>query len=120
MVDGSTSGRPRTLMEFSFLADEPEGNDVSYMVFWGDGSYELWTEFKPSGQEITFSHAWSESKVYTMNVRAKDQYEAKGPQASLKISITKNRAIANPIILQILEKLIDQFPFLDMIFTILE
>jgi hypothetical protein len=109
MVNGQTSGKPRTLMHFTFSAEDPEGNDISYMVSWGDGTYEPWTELKPTGTEVTFSHAWSEVNTYTINVRAKDQYEAKGPQTSFRITISKNRALTNPILIQFFEDFFNSF-----------
>jgi hypothetical protein len=115
IVKGPTSGNPRTLMHFTFSAEDPEGNDVSYLVSWGDGDYEPWTELKPSGSEVTFSHAWREARVYTINVKVKDQYEAKGPQASFSITITKNKAVNNIVWFQIFNKLVDHFPILKYI-----
>ena len=116
MVDGPTSGRPRTLLTFTFSAEDPEGNDVSYFVSWGDGQYIPYTEFKPSGTNVTFSHAWSKPGDYTITVKAMDQYGAKGQQSSFNLKITKSRAVTNPFLLQLLEKIIDHFPVLRYLF----
>jgi hypothetical protein len=86
------------------------------MVAWGDGHYIPYTEFKPSGTNVTFSHAWSTPGDYTIAVKAMDQYGAKSQQASFKLKITKSRAATNPFLLQILEKIINHFPVLRYLF----
>jgi hypothetical protein len=66
-----------------------------------------YTEFEPSGTNVTFSHAWSTPGDYTIAVKAKDQYGAKGPQSSFKLSITKTRAVYTPF-----QWFLQQYPFL--------
>jgi len=114
-ITGPKTGAPKRLMTFTVSAEDPEGNDVSYMVNWGDGGWIPYTDLMPSGTEVTFSHSWSTPGDYTIIAKAKDQYGAKGPQAHLNLKITKNRAVTNPIIYQLLEKLIAQFPLLDQL-----
>jgi hypothetical protein len=113
IITGPKTGKPMSLLTFTVSAEDPEGNDVSYMVSWGDGHYVPYTELKPSGTEVTFSHAWSNGGDYTIIVKAMDQYGAKSPQSSFKLSITKNRAVTNPVLFQLLENLMDHFPLLE-------
>jgi hypothetical protein len=87
------------------------------MVAWGDGHYIPYTELMPSGQEVTFSHSWNEGGEYTICVKAKDQYGAKSPQAFLNLKINNGKAVTNPILYQLLEKLMAQFPLLELILT---
>ena len=98
IITGPKSGKSRVLLTFKFVAEDPEGNDICYMVSWGDGHYEPWTDLKASGEEVTFSHAWSEVGDYTIIARAKDQYGAKSPQNSIKLTITKSRAVNSPFL----------------------
>ncbi|MCK4902227.1 MAG: hypothetical protein KAS76_02635, partial [Thermoplasmatales archaeon] len=69
-----------------------------------------------NGEEVTFSHAWSEAGDYTIIAKAMDQYGAKSPQNTFKLTLTKSRAVTNPILFQLLEKLIAQFPLLERLF----
>jgi ABC-type glycerol-3-phosphate transport system substrate-binding protein len=86
------------------------------MVAWGDDHYVPYTEFNPSGTEVTFSHAWSNGGDYTVVAKAKDKFGAKSPQAFLNLKITKSRAVTNPILFQLLEKLMEHFPILARFF----
>jgi hypothetical protein len=119
IITGPKTGAPRVLLTFKVSAEDPEVNDVSYMVAWGDGQYAPYTELKPSGTEVTFSHAWNEGGEYTITAKAMDQYGAISPQAILNLKITKSRAVTNPILYQLLEKLIAQFPLLELLLNLI-
>jgi hypothetical protein len=75
-IIGPKTGAPGVLLTFKVSAEDPEGHDVSYMVTWGDGHYVPYTEFNPSGQEVTFSHSWNERGDYTVVAKAKDKFGA--------------------------------------------
>jgi hypothetical protein len=119
IIKGPKTGAARILLTFKVSAEDPEGNDVSYMVAWGDGHYVPYTGPYPPGTEVTFSHAWSNGGDYTIIVKAMDQYGAKSPQSSFKLSITKNRAVTNPVLFQLLENLMDHFPLLERLLDLL-
>ena len=119
IITGPKTGKPMSLLTFKVSAEDPEGNDVSYMVNWGDGHYIPYQGPYTSGQEVTFSHSWNEGGEYTICVKAKDKFGAKSPQNSLKVTITKSRAVTNPVFFQFLEKLIAQFPLLERLLNLL-
>jgi hypothetical protein len=109
-ISGPTTGMSRKLLKFTFKSIDPEGHNLYYMVNWGDGHYITYSGPYNSGEEVTFSHSWSEPGDYTIIAKAKDQYGVKSPQNSIKLKITKNKAVTNPIILGIQEYLIEHFP----------
>jgi len=57
-------------------ATDPEGNDVFYLVDWGDGSNSGWLGPYHSGEEVTVMHTWVLPGTYTVRARAKDIYDA--------------------------------------------
>ena len=118
-IQGPTTGRVGKSLEFTFVSTDPEGNDLSYTVYWGDGHYIPYGELYASGEEVTFSHSWSTPGDYTIIVKAMDQYGVKSPQAHLNLKITKSRAVNNPILYQLLEKLIAQFPLLERLLSLI-
>jgi len=78
-------------------ATDPEGEDVLYMIDWGDGTITQWLGPYPSGMEETFTHTWSAPGDYSIRARAKDIWNAVSewsdpllvhiPNASLNITI---------------------------------
>jgi outer membrane protein assembly factor BamB len=57
---------------FSATTTDPNGDDVSFMWSWGDGSSSNWSEYVPSGSVINASHIWDASGNYSVMVRARD------------------------------------------------
>jgi hypothetical protein len=53
---------------FRFVTTDPDGDNISYYVDWGDGTNSGWFGPYYSGQEIKLVHTWSEKGNY---IRAK-------------------------------------------------
>ena len=114
-ITGPISGKVSVQLDFSVESTDPEGHDIYYMVIWGDGDIQDYTGPYSSGEAATFSHVWTSAGEYTIIVKPKDQYEAKGPQNSQKIWITKNKAINNLVFIHLLERLLGDFPIFNQI-----
>ena len=111
-ITGPRSAPSNKLINFEVVAEDPEGHDVYYMIKWGDGFYMPYTGPYPSGQKVTFGHAWSENEDYMVLVKAKDIYGDEGEQGSLLISISKNRYSSNQIPLNLIQKFFSHLSFL--------
>ncbi len=68
---GPTSGEVGVQYDFTVVTTDPEGEDVSYQVDFGEQIAE-WSGYYPSGEAATVSYAWSNAGAYDMKVRAKD------------------------------------------------
>ncbi len=119
IITGPRSGPPNRLLKFDFVAEDPEGHDLYYKVFWGDGIYMPYDGPHASGKKVTFGYAWGEPDDYTIVVIVKDKYGEIGPQGSLKLKISKNRAATNPVLYTILERFIQHFSLFKMFSFIL-
>jgi hypothetical protein len=115
-ISGPKTGTARKALKFTFVSTDPDENDLYYTVNWGDGHYISYHGPYASGEELTFSHAWSEEGEYTIIAKAKDEYGAKSQQNSFKLSITKNKVIQNTKFFQFFE----QFLLLQRLFQRLE
>ena len=78
--------------EFYFKAIDPDGDNISYEIDWGDGDYE-WTDWYASGEEITRNHSYPVCASYVMIARAKDIHNATGEWAGISVWIPKNKQI---------------------------
>jgi hypothetical protein len=115
MCDGPSSGRTRKLLKFTFTTTDVEGNDFYFLISWGDGDIEYWDGPYSSGEEVEFGHSWSEGGEYSIKVKAKDQYGAKGAQSSFKLKISKSRSISNPLFTRIFMRYPNAFPLIRQI-----
>ena len=88
-LDGSTSGNPGTLYDYTFNATDPDGDNVSYFIDWGDGDTE-WTTLSTSGTPLIVSHSWDIKDTYTITAYAQDEFGANGPEGTLEVTIPKS------------------------------
>jgi len=51
----------------------PDGDDVYYLINWGDGTSSDWIGPFAPGETAIISHDWSEEGTYEIEVKAKDQ-----------------------------------------------
>ncbi len=63
-------------VEITLYALDPDGNDVSFAIDWGDGSEPQWSEYVIHNNYITFSHIYDNSGVFFIKGKVKDIYDA--------------------------------------------
>ena len=90
-IDGLTSGKAGTEYDYNFTAIDPDGDDVKYFIDWGDGNTE-WTDFASSGTPVIVSHTWVEKDTYIITAKAKDVFDAEGPEGTLDVSMPMSLA----------------------------
>lgn len=106
-IDGQTSGNVGNSYEYTFTAVDPDGDDVSYYIKWGDGHITPWTTFQASGIPYSESHTWNTQGTFTIEAKAKDTYGAESDWSYFEVTIPRNRAINTPFL-----KFLQQHPIL--------
>jgi hypothetical protein len=111
VINGPRSGKPNKVYTFTFISIDPDGDQVSYYINWGDGSVTDWTSYQASGSPgYIENHSWKPKGTYTISTKAEDVYGAKSDLTTLEITIPRNKVllISKPILLWLLER----FPIL--------
>lgn len=72
---------------YDFLSEDPECDNVSYYIDWGDGTIINWTDYFPSGVPIRFIHAWYSPGYIVLKAKAKDIYGAESNWTSCIFNI---------------------------------
>ncbi len=77
-ISGSASGEVDVPYSFDVSSTDPNGDDLFFVVDWGDGS-DL-EQFGPfdSGSLETISHSWSSAGSFDVRVMARDEFLAEG------------------------------------------
>jgi len=70
--------------DYKFKAIDPDGDDISYLIDWDDGTTE-WTDYYASGEEMIVSHTWSMQGTIQIRARANDTHGALGPWGKLEL-----------------------------------
>ncbi len=106
-IDGEVKGKIEEIYEYTFSAEDPEGDNISYFVDWGDGTDSGWQGPFPSGYELKLSHNWTEKGDYLIKSRARDKY-LNGEWSQLRIKMPKNKLFIFNF--PLLNWLFEQFP----------
>ncbi len=75
VITGPLTGYTGINIDFSVLSEDPNDDNVSYFVDWGDGNIADWTDFYSSGDQIKINYSWDIEGQYAVRVKAKDIYE---------------------------------------------
>jgi hypothetical protein len=92
-ITGPTKVKTNVKNDYILNAIDPDGDDVSYFVDWGDGTNSSWTSPSASGVNVTLSHAWTAKGTYTIKAKAKDIYNAESDRTTLVVSVPKIKSI---------------------------
>jgi outer membrane protein assembly factor BamB len=104
-IDGTASGKINQNYEYTIVSTDPDGNNISYYVAWGDGISTGWFGPFPSGEEQTVSHTWIKKGTYTIRVWAMDNYSAESDPGTLSVTMPYK-----PPQFLFLEWLLERFP----------
>jgi hypothetical protein len=99
---------PTKLYNYTFNATDPDADNVSYEIDWGDGTSEKWIGPYASGEEIIRSHTYFITHTTLIKARAKDTQGAIGEWGSL-IPDSKDKQMTNPLNLQFLARFMERF-----------
>ncbi|MBS3749557.1 MAG: PKD domain-containing protein [Candidatus Thermoplasmatota archaeon] len=82
-------------LEFQTNTTDPNGDDVSYGWDWnGDNVVDEWTNYFSSGTNVSTSHLFTRSGLFSVQVKAKDIYDVEsGFSDPLLVNITNDPPI---------------------------
>ncbi|UCD13767.1 MAG: hypothetical protein JSW60_09470, partial [Thermoplasmatales archaeon] len=72
-IDGPMFGHPGVRYYYTFVANDPEGDNIELLINWGDGNEE-WVGPIKSGEEVEVSHKWYENGTYPVKAKSKDYW----------------------------------------------
>jgi len=77
--------------EYTFVASDPDGDQIYYCINWGDGSIEVCIGPFISNEPQKLSHSWPKSDTtYVITATAKDIHGLEGPEGQLSIKTPRN------------------------------
>ena len=114
-IEGPTNGKVGIKYDYTFVTTDNDGDNLTYIVDWGDGTpVEL---FGPaaSGEEVTGSHTWEEKGKYVIIVKAKDIYQVESNSITLTMIITKDKPV-NKTYINFIQNYKNLFPLIRLLF----
>jgi outer membrane protein assembly factor BamB len=95
-IDGPTHVRVGVEKSWSFFSIDPEGNNITYYVDWGDecGGAEYHGPY-PSGQVVNLSHKYTKKITLIINALAIDSNDAESNLSYFDVEISRNKTLTN-------------------------
>jgi hypothetical protein len=117
MISGPAKGNIKVATDYNFSTSDPNGNEVSYFIDWGDGSNSSWVGPYASGDVIVQSHLWLKKGIYVIHAKARDIHGLESEWGSLEI--TMPFSVSFPVFWEwIFERFRFSFPFLRVLFEV--
>jgi len=116
ILNGPSNGKVRTDYTFTAITNDSDGDNISYLFDWGDGTNSAWTEFVKSGTMVNQSHKWLWKSTFKVRVKAKDCYASQSNWTTLEVKIPRNKAIDN---FQ-WEKFLERFPIIQKLLHLIK
>jgi hypothetical protein len=109
-INGPSSGIILLPNNYTFVSSDPDGDDISYFIEWGDGDTTSWTAFQPGSLGYSESHTWLKKDTYIIRAKAKDSDGLESDWAELPISMSRNKPYIDYPLLQFLQKFFEKYP----------
>ena len=86
-ITGDENGHVRRKHVYTIVSTDPDNDNISYYIDWGDDKSTDWTTPTPSGQAITLSHTWQKKGTYTVKVKARDEHLMESDWKTLSVTM---------------------------------
>ena len=87
IITGPINGKKGQYYPYTFVSTDPEGNNVSYYVDWGDDTNTGWIGPYASGIEIVVNHTCDKRGTYTIKAKTRDIYGNESDWATLTVTM---------------------------------
>jgi hypothetical protein len=105
-IDGPPNGNAGVQYTYGFCSEDPDGDNVTIIVNWGEGEGDVSYGPFPSGICATATHAWSKKGTYIIKAKASDG-QAESAWATLSVTMPCSYYIPT---LSLWEHLFERFP----------
>jgi len=111
-IYGPKRCKPEESYDYKFKAKDPDRDDIWYFINWGDSkSIYIYGPYN-SGEEIILSKNWTVKGTYVITCWARDSYYQDSENATLKVTIPRNKYSTNLWLLQLLKRFPNMLPII--------
>ena len=98
-ITGPTLGGIGTEYTYNVVTTDPDGDDVSYFIDWGDNTSSGWLGPYASGTALSIGHTWTSPGTYQVRAQAQDIFHVTSNwSAPLTVVILNDHAPNTPTI----------------------
>lgn len=115
-IIGPTSGTAGESYDYTFIAFDPEDEDIYYYIEWGDDTNTGWLGPYESGEQIVITYTWTAQGIYEIRAKAKDIHDVESDWGTLEVTMPVNQQVINPLLQMLLERFPNAFLILRQVF----
>jgi len=120
-IYGAVQGIPRVEYVYAFIATDPENDNISIDIDWGNGDIETDVGPIPSGEILVRSHSWNRTRAYIIKARAKDEFDYyTSSWTEFNVIIPRNKVCNFNLLELLFERFPNAFPILRNIFKFIK
>jgi hypothetical protein len=108
-IQGSTEGKVGTPIPYSFVFQDPENDNLSYYINWGDGENTSWVGPDNIG-DLVVDHIYTKRGTYTITAKTMDVYGLESPAGTLQVKMPVD--VSSPLLHLFFERFPHAFPLL--------
>jgi hypothetical protein len=90
IITGPTKGKAGENYNYTFVSTDPDGDNITYYIGWGDKEILYIYGPYPSGEPITLPYNWSEKGKFTIQCKARDIYDAESNWTYLEVTMPRS------------------------------
>lgn len=102
-ITGPNNGKINVEYEYTFVSTDPEGDDLTYIINWSDGTIGEHGVY-PSGEPILVKHAWSEQGTYIIKAKARNVHGVESDWGTFEVTMPSNKGLFNALFVKRCEK----------------
>jgi len=72
IISGPHDGEIDEILQYTFITNDYEKNDIELYIDWDDGQVEDWIGPFESGEHVVINHSWNEKNIYEIKAKARD------------------------------------------------
>jgi hypothetical protein len=109
-ITGPETGKPKIPYNCTIVAADPDGDQVTYFIDWGDNTSEEWPGVYDSNVPVTVGHHFLYKGTYDIKVKAKDIYGAESDWGYLQVKMPISSSYDHHPMLNIIQRFLERHP----------
>ncbi len=118
-IYGPPSGSPGIKLYWAFFSKDPDGNQIKYIIEWGDGTDEE-TDYYQESIAVDAYHTYEEQGEYTIKAKAEDEKGLVSVESTFTVKIQTSRTVYHPLLLRLFERFSNLFPILERLLLLIK
>jgi len=111
VIKGPTSGKKGENYVYTISSIDPNDDNITFCIDWGDNTGEKCFGPYKSGEEVIVDYIWNDRGIYVIKVKSRDEYGAESDWTNLEVSMPKLKSN------NILQRLIEKYPIISRVYN---